>query len=220
MKSIVELLEKITIKPENSRDYLGASVIGAQCSRQIWYEYTQQQKNPVTVRQSLIYKCGSYLETMLFKELQKIIALHETGYSLQTCDETLSDKVLPVIKAHCDALLYKDNKPFAVVEFKTANAQSYNKFVKDGLRLWNPQYYTQVQTYMYLTKIPRAFIICYNKNTSEIHEEYTELDKKFYEFTRFRIKQLIEKNTIPPRINDSPVYYLCKMCNYRSICHE
>ena len=197
-----------------TRDYIGASGIGAECLRQIWYEFkgTKAEAVPTKIRRT--WAIGRHLEGLILDWLT------ESGIEIQRTWPDLQAIDMDYFKGHVDSVWMKKGKPFAIIEIKTAKDASYNIFVKKGLRTWNPQYYAQIQSYMGMSGIHSAYILVLNKDSSDICDELVTFDADFYESLRKKAQMIANANVAPPKINGSPLWFLCKMCKFNKVCHK
>jgi hypothetical protein len=199
------------IKP---RDYIGASIIGSDCLRQIWYQFNGAPVEDVPSKIRRTWDIGRTLESTILGWVK------EAGIDLTFAWDDLEAKYAPYFKGHVDAVWMKDAEPFAIIEAKTAKDSSFNKFVKSGLRVWNPQYYAQVQSYMGMSEIHLAYIIVLNKDSSDISDEMVEFDEEFYQGLINKAKMIVRAEMPPPRVNGSPLWYQCKLCKFNKECHK
>jgi len=208
-KKIEKYQENIQDAP---RDYIGASSIGADCWRQIWYEFKGEKSNNITPQTRRTWDIGKNLEGLVIEWLSK------SGLAITNYPWHLGSLEVTAFRGHIDALLVDKDKNI-IVEIKTAKDSSFNNFVTKGLKLWNPQYYAQVQSYMGMSGIFSAYIVVLNKDNSDISDEKVEFDHVFYKTLENKAKEISEAVTPPPRINNSPLWYKCKMCKYHGVCH-
>lgn len=208
-------IEKMQSRDDKkTRDYIGASTIGSDCLRQIWYEYKGFQATEVPTKTRRTWAIGRVLEGTILDWLT------ESGIEIQRTWDDLIAVDMPYFKGHLDSVWMKNGKPFAIIEIKTAKDASFMVFVKKGLKTWNPQYYAQVQTYMGMSGIHSTYILVLNKDNSDISDELVIFDEVFY-------KKLLEKAVLianakvePPKINGSPLWFQCKMCKFHKVCHK
>jgi hypothetical protein len=196
-----------------TRDYIGASAIGADCLRQIWYEFKRVKAEAVPTRIRRTWSIGKHLEGLVSNWLT------EAGIEVAEWFD-LEAKEMPFFKGHVDLVWIKKGKPFAIIEIKTAKDSSFNIFVKKGLALWSPQYYAQVQSYMGMSGIHSAYILVLNKDNSEISDELVTFDEVLYEALKKKAWMIFLAQVEPPRINNSPLWYECKMCKFNKVCHK
>jgi hypothetical protein len=201
------------------RDYIGASNIGAVCERFIWYRFHNKKTSPRAAHINRTLEIGKRLESML------VDMLREVGFEVVTPSKdnaflSYSDKDFSLFKGHLDAIIYNSpSRCVSILEIKTARDSSFNIFKKNGLRRWYPAYYAQVQSYMGLSGIHSAFMMAINKDTSELHDEYVEFDKNIYAKLLEKAKKIASMDSAPDRISNSPLYFGCRICDYRSVCH-
>ncbi len=213
------LSEKINSLPYEyqTRDYIGASTIGNPCLRYIWYEYHFKEKEniiPPPPHLVLTWEIGKSLELLIIDWLRK------AGIDISLCQKTLKSRNHDFFRGHVDAIWIKDGEEHAIIEIKTANNKNFNDFDKNGLKYWNRQYYCQLQSYMGMSGIKKTYVLVLNKDTGKLCDELIEFDE--FDYRELELKALIvykEKEPLP-RVNSSPLWYQCKVCKYRKVCHD
>ena len=206
LKKIQKHLSCIKDEP---RPYIGASSIGNNCERAIWYGLNEPDNKEVSDRQRLTFKIGYYLEDMILTILTDSGLMFRRNVEL-TCHE------FPLFSGHVDGLIFNDG----VIEIKTAKDSSFNIFKRKGIRLWYPEYYDQVQSYLGMSRLKRCYFLVLNKDTSELCEQVVELDEERYKFLVAKAKRINEYSTPPRKINESASYFKCKICFYNKHCHS
>ena len=218
--SLVNLLNSAKREEESPRNYIGASIIGHDCIRHIWYDYHKpievQGIELFTSEQLRVFNIGKVLEKMIIELLIKSgLAIVEPAP--ENHHLLFFNSEVPEFRGHCDALI----APSAyILEIKTAKQESFREFEKKGLYGWNKQYYAQIQSYMGMSGIHQAFILVINKNNGVVLDEMVKFDPIFYEELITKAQIIKEATEVPPRINKSPLFYKCKMCKYKKACHE
>ena len=211
LKKIIEAYQ--ARDDDEARDYIGASSIGSECLRQIWFQFkgVQAQKVPTKFRRT--WAIGKILEGLV------VDWLVNAGVKIERCATTFHAKNVPSFRGHIDAYIYFGKKR-SILEVKTAKDASFKIFDKKGLKVWNPQYYAQIQSYMGMSGDHSTYIIVLNKDNSEIADEYITFDKAYYD--KLEDKALMIANAVvqPPRVNGSPLFYQCKMCKFNKTCHS
>lgn len=208
-------IEKIQSRDDKkTRDYIGASTIGSDCLRQIWYEYKGYQAIDVPTKTRRTWTIGKVLEATILDWLE------EAGLTIARSWLDLQAEGMPYFKGHLDSVWMKKDKPFAILEIKTAKDASFSIFDKKGLKAWQPQYYAQVQTYMGMSNIDKTYIVVLNKDTSDLADELVLFDSEFYEKLKFKASMIVRASVPPPKINASPLWYQCKMCKFNKVCHK
>lgn len=199
------------------RKYIGASSIGSPCERKIWYGYQGYPATPIEPKMQRTFDIGHSLEKLVLDYLEA------AGCSmLRTPQHTyFKDDDIPQMQGHCDAIGFNTGgiDHTSIIEVKTARDSSFRVFAKSGLLKWYPVYYSQVQCYMGMSGYKDAFVIAINKDTSELHDEHVMFDPIHYDMLRDKALRLVSAATAPEKINNSPLYFVCRNCQYKEICH-
>jgi hypothetical protein len=198
---------------DDVRDYIGASSIGFDCLRQIWYQYKGVQSEGVSVKTRRTWAIGKHLESLVVDWLKN------AGITVNISDKTYHEPDMPYFQGHFDGILVL-RKNHAILEIKTAKDASFKIFDKKGLKIWNPQYYAQVQAYMGMSGIHSAYILVLNKDNSDLSDELVLFDALFYEQLKEKATMVYGAIIEPPRIHGSPLYFKCKMCKFNKVCHK
>jgi hypothetical protein len=209
-------LSNRVVAREAGRDYIGASSIGSDCLRQIYYDFNNKDGETIPAKLQRTFDIGSTLEGLVVEWLK------ECGLSIAVpCDTNnyleYSDPGLKYFKGHCDALILQ---PMSILEIKTAKDASFKLFCNKGCLVWNSRYYAQLQSYMGASGIHKSTILVLNKDTSETFDEVVKFDQSYYELLLIRAEMIFKAKEPPPRVNNSPFWYQCKMCRYKGICHD
>jgi len=207
---LTKIIEKFEYPVEEKRNYIGASSIGSDCLRQIWYEFKGEKGEPVTNKLKRTWDIGKTLETYITNLLM------DAGVSVCNRQLDCEDPEFPYFKGHMDGLLLD---LVALLEIKTANDASFNIFVKNGVKKWNPKYYAQLQAYMGMSKVNSAYILVLNKDNSDIWDELVLFDEVVYEKLKEKARMIYEAQIPPPRINNSPIWFQCRVCKFKKVCH-
>lgn len=200
---------------ESSRAYIGASIIGSDCWRQIYYELHETVAKGVAPKTWRTWQIGKHLESLV------IDWLDDAGITLGTLEQrTLQSNKVPLFRGHVDSVWIDKGVNKAIIEIKTAKDSSFNTFVNKGLKIWNPQYYAQVQSYMGMSNINSTYILVLNKDNSSLSDELVTFDPAFYERLEEKALAIASAKIAPPKIHSSPLWYQCKLCKFNTICHQ
>ena len=212
---LTKLIEKSQeTYPHESRDYIGASSIGSDCLRQIWYQYQGTESKDVPAKVRRTWAIGKVLEGLILDWLENAgLEIARTWFDLQS-------EGMPYFRGHVDSVWIKKDEAHAVIEIKTAKNSSFQIFAKKGVKEWNPQYYAQIQSYMGMMRVNSAYILVLNKDNSDISDELVMFDQAFYDGLRKKAALIHSATSAPPRIHGSNLYFKCKMCSYNKVCHK
>ena len=204
------------------RTHLGASVIGRECGREIWYgfRWTTLPKFPGRILR--LFNRG-HLEEARFIALLLTIGVQvfqqdENGKQFRISDAGghfggSGDGVaigLPDLPTGLPCLL----------EFKTHNDKSFVKLVKEGVRSAKFEHYVQMQTYMRKMQLTMAMYGAVNKNDDSLHLELVQLDTATGDQFLDRGRTIALMREAPKRISESPGWFACSWCDHKAVCHK
>lgn len=206
---------------EPQRGYLGASIIGAECDRQLWYTFRQcYGKGRGDGRIYRLFNRGHREEAVFAEELRGIgCEVHTEG---DTPDKQIAVSALGGhFSGHLDGVamgIPEAPATWHLLEFKTHNAKSFAKLHREGVKVANPQHYTQMQVYMGLAKLTRALYMAVNKDTDELHAERIHYNAAEFKAIMARAKRIIEAVQAPERLTTRSDDWRCKFCEFHPFC--
>lgn len=203
------------------RDHLGASLIGRECERAIWYSWRWAKKVAFEGRILRLFGTGHIEEKRLIADLRK------TGATVLDVDpDTGRQWTFRAGGGHfggsADAIavgLLEAPKTWHIVEIKTHNRKSFAALRKHGVEKSKPEHHAQMQVYMHQFDVDRAMYVAICKDTDEIVVERVKRDHEFGLRMVAKAERIIASATPPPRISDDPAWYICRFCDYHDICH-
>ena len=103
-----------------------------------------------------------------------------------------------VLKGHIDGLATNNAGETVLVEAKALARRSFEEIRKNGLKQAHPQYFLQVQLYLYGLGMERGYLIARNKETPKTrywdhHFEEVVFDKEYVEVELERLNELLDK---------------------------
>ncbi len=203
------------------RDHLGASVIGKECARDVWYSFRWASNPNFEGRLLRLFSRGDREEELIVNELRGL------GMRVEVEDpETGKQYRFEALGGHfgggCDGAVlgvFEAPKTWHLLEVKTSNEKRFKELEKDGVAASNPQHYDQMQTYMHGLGLKRALYVCVCKNDDRIYTERINYDCARAE-TILRIAETIVGAPEPlSRISEDPSWFKCKFCDHYGICH-
>lgn len=192
---------------------LGISQIGESCDRKIFYKFYWCSSPKISARIKRLFGRGTNEEPIVIKDLESIgVIVH-----------SMQDVVFAGyghIKGKIDGIA--ENVPDApktphLLEIKTMNNKNFGKFTeKNGVEKKFPEYYAQIQVYMYLKKLKRALFIGVNKNTDERYYERIPVNNNFAKELLNKAQDIIFSDFLPHKFES----FKCRWCEYKEICME
>lgn len=220
---------------EKPRDYVGASSIGDQCARKIWYQLNKPEEAiPFDSATLMRFDDGHRTEALIIDRMRlaglDVVDRCADGEQLRFSH--MGGKIGGHIDGLVTGLLQAPNKTH-VFEAKCCGDKEFVKFCgirekhgeKDTLREWNMTYYVQAQLYMHFSKqfhktfIDRHYLICASAGGRDMQSCRTEYDKETALRYIDRAEKIVCADIEPPRLSDKPDFWICRMCQFNGVCH-
>lgn len=226
------LLESKTIPNKIDRGYLGASSIGAECWRALWYSFHFVNfRESVSIRMQRIFDIGHKEEQIVISELidagisvfkkdQENNTIPMTGKKEEEQEEIVG--FAGHVIGHPDGRVIGliESKAEHLLEIKTANKERFTQFVRHGVEEASPEYFGQMQWLMLKMKLNRALFVMTNKNNSERHYERVRFNKREAEALERKSVVIVTSTEPPERFSDSRNWLICNYCKHRSQCWD
>lgn len=206
---------------EPFRTHLGASLIGGECARAIWYGWRWATKPTFSGRILRLFNRG-HLEEARFIALFLMI-----GCQVYQQDENGKQYRISHAEGHFGGsgdgiavglLELQPGQP-CLLEFKTHSEKSFIEVVKKGVREAKFEHYVQMQMYMKKMGLAVALYGAVNKNTDALHLEYIFLDNATADQFLHRGELLVWMDEAPNKISQTPGFFKCKWCDHAPVCH-
>jgi hypothetical protein len=215
---------------ERPRNYLGASEIGDECWRKLFYSFRGAAKRIISVSGIKAIQDGYQQEETTIKRLRAIkgIDLHnDDGEGHQIGFELL----LGHFRGHVDGIVQGllQSKVWHIFEHKAMNEKRFNelkkliqeKGEKEALRNFDSKYYVQAQIYMHAFQLERHYLVASTPGGRDHISCRTEYNRAVAEGIIAKAQSIIFDNwNIPARLSDKREFYLCKFCEHQGICHD
>lgn len=220
---VLEIIEQgvMQFRDDEDRWHLGASLIGADCPRYLWYvfrwAYTQEPE-PRMVR---LWARGDREEPVFIELLRQagVIVMdrdEETGKQFRVSDHNGH------FGGSLDALLFglpRDPHDWLLGEFKTHNEKSFNQLFAEGVRSAKFQHWVQMQVYMRKRGLRRALYCAVCKNDDRLYFEFVDLDIPEADKYIARAGWIIGLEEPPAGVSIDPTSWECSWCDAHSVCH-
>lgn len=204
---------------EPQRGYLGGSIIGRECERELWYTFRNCTKPEFSGRLYRLFETGHLEEIRMVRELRAIgCDVHETG---EDGEQFGVSAIGGHFSGHMDGValgIPEAPKTWHLLEFKTHNAKSFRSLQKSGVRGSKPEHWAQMQVYMGLGKLTRALYIARNKDNDELYAERIRYDAKEFERLMDKAQRIIEAAQPPERCADKAEDFRCRFCDHKALC--
>lgn len=205
-------------KREAAREYIGASIVGHACDAMLAFNLRGFPNDEPSPRLKRIFALGHIMEDQVVKDLKTRADVRVWEVDALTGRQHSYEEYGGHVVCHTDGLIQLDDASdeVLILEIKTMNAASWEKFKAKGVKYSHPQYYAQLQMMMGMSGIERAFFIATNKNTSEYHAEIVDADPFEYGFLRERVARALEGRAMKVATDESD--WRCRGCFKAGVC--
>lgn len=230
---IIEQIDENALNRERSdplRTYLGASIIGGKCTREIWYMWRHALNKENSLPKNFktgkpegricrLFERGHREEEIMFRHLR------EVGFEVNEFDETGKQFRTSDIGGHfgggrdARARWPENNLPWFLVECKSYNTKRFQDLKKNGVAEEEPKYYSQMQIYMNAEGLDYGLFMALNKDDESYHMEWIERDPLDATQKLERAEDVIAAQEPPQRLTDKATDWRCQFCDFKNICH-
>lgn len=216
---INELIEAAEPPSPNNRQYLGASLIGAECLRRVQYDWLCDPQFPSRTRD--IFERGHFFEQVSRRHLVA------AGFKFAPKARLKFEAAGGLFRGHADGILVAgpqiDDLIYPTVwEHKALGAKSWRAIERDGLTGLYQVYAAQVTLYQsYLNCTNPALFTVVNADTCERLNFLVPFDPVLAQATSDRAVMVIEATRageLLPRVTEDQDDWRCRLCSHRTRC--
>lgn len=214
----------IALHEDGPRTHLGASEIGDECARKLWYKFRWVFHKVHTGRMQRLFQRGHREEAVFIQYLTK------AGYECFPLDPATGEQWrMSGVGGHfggsCDGFVKLPSKynysGRLLTEFKTnGTGAGFNDLLRAGCALKKPVHFDQQCIYGYKFDVKYAVYLNVCKNDDNIHAEVHKLDLNRGADLERKAEAIILSQVPPARLSESPAYFSCKFCDFAEICHS
>ena len=213
-----QYLLEIPLKQNSKRGHLGASSIGKDCAREIFFSYNWFDKLEETGRSLRLLSTGTFAEAK-FQALFELIGFENVKNANGSYQHQFDD-FLGLFAGSADGI-YKYNGFTFLTEFKTANDKNFKDMALKGVKQGKPIHYSQIQIYLKKFELPFCLYCMLNKNTEDIYFEVVDYNQPVadgIDDKAYKILTASANRHLPNPINEERSAFACKFCDFKSIC--
>jgi hypothetical protein len=207
---------------DGPRSHLGASIIGHECERYLWFAFHWMFYEVFSGRMQRLFQRGHLEEDRVIEWLRGI------GFIIKQT-EVFEDSQQRIVFAegHGGGSLdgtvqfperYGKFEPI-LLEIKTQKDKKFNLLQGSGVQKEKPMHYIQASTYGRQRGLRYCLYIAVNKEDDDLDIEVIELDWSLAEAHIARAEKIIDSRFAPPRmVGARPEFFKCKFCPALNIC--
>lgn len=196
---------------------ISASVVGNPCDAFLAFNLRSFPETPPPPFARRIFKLGHAIEEMVIEDLRK------AGYTVWDKDPLTGKQFKYTlygghVVAKLDGHIEMENGEVLLLEIKSMNAASFDRFKKHGVRISHPKYYMQLQLSMGLSGFSRSLFISYCKDNSRYASQVVKFDAFDYAAAHVKIDAVMANKATKVATDASD--WRCKDCSKRGVCWE
>lgn len=210
---------------DGHRNHLGASLIGRECSRYLWYVFRWVYHKKFDGRMQRLFNRGHREEDRFCEWLRGIGATVHDRHP-ETGNQFRISGVMGHFGGSLDGRGYLPARyniaDECLFEFKTngtgktfTELRSYR-----GVMLVKPEHWAQQCVYGFKEKLKFSVYMNINKNDDDLHVEAVPLDWELGAKMEKKAEVIIMSQVPPAKLSESPTFFACKVCDYHEHCHK
>lgn len=208
---------------EGPRSHLGASIIGHECERYIWFSFRWMYYEVFSGRMQRLFQRGHLEEYRIFQWLQ--------GIGFKTTSVNVDGKQIRILFAEGHGGGSTDGIGILpprygiasvtpiLLEMKTQKDKKFSLLQGKGVQKEKPRHWIQMCIYGRELGLRYALYIAVNKENDDLDVELLELDWGLAEAEKRKAEAIIDSTFPPRRISNNPSTFICKWCPAVSVCH-
>jgi len=207
---------------EPPRGHLGASQIGNECERALWYSFRWASYKQFSGRMLILFNRGHEEEARFIRWLtmagMTVTSVDNKGNQFSFSEDSTGGHFGGSIDGFGYGIPGDESTQF-LLEFKTSGAKAFKQLEKSGIEKSKPYHYFQVQIYMHWAGLKRALYMVVNKDDDRLYTEIVNYDEKVAERLIAKAQRIVKSQNTPAGISEKPDWYKCKLCDFHALCH-
>lgn len=199
------------------------SSIGRPCERHLWYRFRWcHEPEAFDGRMLRLFQTGHVEESRLVAYL-RMASVEVADVDPETGEQWEVSALDGHFKGHLDGIaagLVEAPATPHLLECKTHNAKSFAQLKKVRVAVAKPEHVAQMQVYMHLRGLTRAFYLAKNKDTDELYAERVHYDAAAAGALMAKAERILSAPRPLPKISEDPDSFACRFCSSHAVCHR
>ena len=204
-----ELIDQFYLDNQKNREQTRFYITDAgKCPRAVFFKFKNVSKAPMDARIMRIFEHGENIHRNIFNILYRLRLGVVTEIPIPSQE---------IISGRADAILCVGNENY-VLDIKSMNSMIFRK-----LESPKEENIYQIQLYLHYFNIKKGILLYIDKDRQEMKEFFVDYDEelckslldKFY-----ALKDQVENNILPARLEEYPKNWQCNYCQYKDICKK
>lgn len=202
-----ELIDQFYLENQKNKEQTRFYITDAgKCPRAVFFKFKNAPREPLEPRIMRIFEHGENIHRSIFNILYRLRMGVVTEVPIPSQE---------IISGRADAILCMGSENY-VLDIKSINSMLFRKLTAP-----KEENIYQVQLYMHYFNIKKGMLLYVDKDQQELKEFIFDYDEelckslldKFY-----ALKDKVEKNIVPARLEDYPRNWQCSFCAFKDLC--
>ncbi len=204
-----ELIDKYYQDRQKDRDQIHFDITDAgKCPRAVFFKFKKAAKEDIEPRVLRMFDHGDYIHRLILNALFSVGLVRSSEISIPPQQ---------IISGRADAVISSNNELYVL------DIKSMNSMVFKGLNEPKEENLYQVQLYLHFFQIQKGILLYVNKDNQELKEfifEYDPILAKKLLAGFLDLKEKIDSDVIPERLESWPENWQCRYCQFKEICNS
>ena len=202
-----ELIDQFYLDNQKNKDQTKFYITDAgKCPRAVFFKFKNAPHEPMDARIMRIFERGENIHRSIFNILYRLRLGVVTEVSIPSQE---------IISGRADAILCVGNQNY-VLDIKSINSMIFRKMAEP-----KEENVFQIQLYLHFFNIKKGILLYIDKDQQEMKEFFVDYDEELCKslLDKFYIlKDQVEKNILPSRMEGYPRNWQCNYCQFKDFC--
>jgi len=204
-----EIIDKYYLDKQEDRKQTHFYISQAgKCPRHIFFKFKNVPEKELEAHILRLFDHGDHMHQLIMSALLSTRDIHVVASEVKIPPQEL-------ISGRADAVISDGNQLYVL------DIKSMNSMVFKAMKEPKPENIQQIQLYLYYFKIPKGILLYVNKDNLQLKEyifDYDPLEAKKLIENMNLLKNQIDGDVIPKRLDAYPGDWQCRYCQYKSVC--
>ena len=202
-----ELIDQFYLENQKNKDQTKFYITDAgKCPRAVFFKFKNAPREPMDARILRIFERGENIHRSIFNILYRLRLGVVTEIPIPSQE---------IISGRADAILCVGNENY-VLDIKSINSMIFR-----NMSAPKEENIYQIQLYLHFFNIKKGILLYIDKDQQEMKEFFVDYDEalckglldKFYV-----LKDQVENNVLPSRLDGYPRNWQCNYCQFKDVC--
>ena len=204
-----ELIDQFYLENQKNKEQTRFYITDAgKCPRAVFFKFKNAPREPIDARLMRIFEHGENIHRNIFNILYRLRMGVVTEVPIPSQE---------IISGRADAILCTEGQNY-VLDIKSMNSMIFRKLQEP-----KEENVLQIQLYLHYFNIKKGILLYIDKDRQEMKEFFVDYNPELVEGLLdkfYALKDQVEKNVLPKRLEDYPRNWQCQYCSFRDVCKK